>query len=73
MATVRNRDDGGIKGIPSGVDRNYSEANRNNAGTPVGSVTPQYTGEIVLDTTNRVLWIATGPANTDWMTYTHVS
>lgn len=73
MATVINRDGGGIKGVPSGVDRHFARANRNNAGSPVGSVVPQYTGEIVLDTTNRVLWIATGTANTNWMTYTHVS
>ena len=40
---------------------------RNNAGTPVASLTPAFPGEIVMDTTNRVLWRAVGPANTNWI------
>jgi hypothetical protein len=40
--------------------------NRSNAGTPNGAITPEFVGEIIFDTTNKVRWKATGAANTDW-------
>ena len=52
-----------------GADRKLSKPTRSNAGTPVSSLTPAFPGEVVLDTTNRVLWRAIGTANTDWMVF----
>lgn len=52
------------------VDRKFATPNRSNAGTPVGSLVPSYTNELVLDTTNRQLWRAIGPTNADWMPVT---
>ena len=69
MAIVANKDGAGItaNGALGVVDRKYTTPNRNNAGSPVSSLVPAYTNELVLDTTNFILWRATGPANTDWM------
>ncbi len=54
-----------------GTDPKLNKPTRSNAGTPVGSLTPAFSGEIVLDTTNRVLWRGTGTsANTEWMPIT---
>ena len=64
MATVADR---------SGVNPIYGSfvnANRNNAGEPNGSLTPQYAGEIVLDTTNNVLWKSLTLANSSWVAVT---
>lgn len=66
MATVTDLSGNLARGAPT-TDPNYSTPNRNNAGSPVGSVTPQYVGELVQDTTNRVVWRATGTANTAWV------
>lgn len=40
--------------------------NRTNAGSPSGSLTPEYPGELVYDTTNSVFYKAIGTAATDW-------
>lgn len=48
------------------LDKKYSDYNRTNAGTPVGALVPEYTNEVVLDTTNTQLWRAIGPTNADW-------
>lgn len=64
MAIVVNKADGAF------VDRPYGTYNRSNAGEPNGSLTPQYAGEIVLDTTNNALWKAMGTANNSWVTLT---
>ncbi len=59
--------------LPAGVfgaDNKLSKPTRSNAGTPVGSLTPAFSGEVVLDTTNRLLWRGTGTsANTQWAPY----
>jgi hypothetical protein len=52
------------------TDKSWCYQNRTNAGEPNGSLTPQYAGEIVLDTTNNALWKATGVANNTWVTLT---
>lgn len=59
--------------LPTGVDSKLAKPTRNNAGTPVASLTPAFPGEVVMDTTNFQLWRATGTANTDWMTITEVA
>ena len=65
MAIVPNKDGG-----PNYNDKRLSTPNRNNAGTPVGALTPLYQGEIVLDTTNGILYVMTGTTNNDWMPVT---
>lgn len=52
------------------VDKSYVMWNRKNAGSPSTVLTPQYTGEIVLDTTNNTYYRAVGLANTDWVANT---
>lgn len=65
MAIVHNAaEDGGF------IDPPYCTWNRTNAGEPNGSLTPEFVGEIVKDTTNNALWKAIGTANTDWVTLT---
>lgn len=49
------------------TDKPFDTYNRTNAGDPNGSLTPQYSGEIVLDTTNSQLWYAAGTANNTWV------
>lgn len=61
MATVVN------KGTYTPVDKKYATPNRTNAGTPVSSLTPLYTNELVLDTTNNVYYRANGTTNTSWL------
>ena len=60
MATVIDK-----AGI-SPLDKKYSTPNRQNAGTPVGSLTPLYPNELVLDTTNGLYYKAIGKTNNDW-------
>jgi len=48
------------------VDNELDKANRYNAGSPSGTLTPLFPGEQVMDTTNRVLWAAIGTTNTSW-------
>lgn len=54
------------------LDKSFDAYNRSNAGEPNGSVTPQYAGEIVLDTTNNALWEAVGTANNSWVMLTPI-
>lgn len=49
------------------TDKSYNMYNRENAGEPNGSLTPQYAGEIVLDTTNNQLWYAMDLTNDSWV------
>jgi hypothetical protein len=71
MATVANL---GFIGDPTfPVDKPLCLQNRTNAGEPNGSITPQFSGEIVLDTTNNNLWKAVGIANNTWVALTPVS
>jgi hypothetical protein len=67
MATVRDLSGNTPPNTNGQVDKKYETPNRSNAGTPVAALTPQYSGEIVLDTTNRQLWYAFGTGTNDWM------
>ena len=51
---------------PGFIDQRLARPNRANAGTPVGTLTPAYPGEIVSDTTNRQLWRGNGTSTNDW-------
>lgn len=64
MATVANK--AGTN--PVAIDRKLTTPNRKNSGSPQGSVTPEYTGEIVLDTTTGQLWYALDMTTTGWAT-----
>lgn len=62
MATVADLSGNGVR-----TDGAYTKANRTNAGSPAGSLTPQYAGELVYDTTNAVMFRGTNTAaNTSW-------
>lgn len=65
MAIVANKADPGYP-----IDRNYCSYNRTNAGEPNGSITPQYVDEMILDTTNNILWKALSTANSSWVALT---
>lgn len=64
MAIVANKNGLGQPDFP--IDRPYCTHNRSNAGTPNGTLTPQYAGELVWDTTNKVRWKAIALTNADW-------
>lgn len=49
------------------TDYKLESVNRTRAGTPIGNFTPQYSGEMVRDSTNRLLWVAVGTTNADWV------
>lgn len=52
-----------------GLDRKLASPNRQNAGSPLGSLTPLYPGELVLDTTNTQMWVGSmAPGATTWNT-----
>lgn len=55
-------------------DPSFCTPNRVNAGEPNGTITPQFNGEIIEDTTNNCLWKAvyplTGVTNTCWVAIT---
>lgn len=54
-------------GPVTGTDGTKMKANRTNAGSPSGSLTPAYSGELVYDTTNGVMYRGTNiSANTSW-------
>lgn len=69
MAIVADKAGAAALGV-GGIDRPYSTYRRSNAGEPNGSVTPAYAGEIVLDTTNNVLWKALNVTNSGWVLLT---
>ena len=52
------------------VDSSYNSPNRTTAADPNAVLTPQYSGEIVLDTANKKLWKAENLTNTSWVTIT---
>ena len=65
MATVV--DVGGNSVIGSATDNKLCKPNRTNAGTPSGSLTPRYAGELVYDTTNAATYRGVNTsANTSW-------
>ena len=49
------------------IDKPWHTYNRTAAASPNGVLTPQYAGEIVFDTTNKVLWRAIGLLNSEWI------
>lgn len=49
------------------IDKPLTKHNRVNAGDPNGALTPQYSGEIILDSTNKKLWQAQSIANSTWV------
>lgn len=65
MAIVPNLAVGGVA-----EDKSFVVYNRTNAGEPNGVLTPQFAGEIVLDTTLNALWKAVGLANNTWVALT---
>jgi len=50
----------------NGVDQKLETPNRTNSGSPQGSLTPQYAGELVHDTTNNDIYRAYGQTTADW-------
>lgn len=54
----------------SPTDKSFVSYNRVNAGEPNGTLTPEFAGEIVLDTTNNALWKAMGVLNNTWVALT---
>lgn len=65
MAIVANKaDQSGFK------DNALCTYNRTNAGEPNGSVTPLFVGEMILDTTNNILWKSLSAANSSWVALT---
>lgn len=51
-----------------GTDKRLSSPNRKNAGTPVGTLTPMYTGEMVFDTVNLQMYVGQSVTdNTAWV------
>lgn len=55
------------------ADKPWDSYNRTNVGEPNPAVTPQYSGEIILDTTNNNLWKAVGVAANTWVALTPMS
>lgn len=53
-------------------DRPLSTVNRNVSANPTATTLPQYTGEIVQDTTSGQLWQAGNLTNTGWIAITKV-
>lgn len=49
----------------------FDQYNRTNAGDPTGSITPEYAGERILDTTNGTLYQALGLVNSTWVQITN--
>ncbi len=56
-----------LPGSNSTTDLRFTMPNRVIAGNPSGVFTPQYTGEIVLDTSSAMLWRASGVASNSWV------
>jgi hypothetical protein len=50
----------------SSVDNERTNGYRSNAGTPVAVLVPNYIGEEVLDTTNKLWYKSVGTTNADW-------
>lgn len=69
MAIIVNKDNSGIiaNGATANIDRPYSSPNRKQAGTPLATTTPLYSGEIIQDTTAGTLWYALGLTSADWI------
>lgn len=68
MATVVD-----LSGNGGPVDYSLVKHNRINAGNPNASVTPLFSGEIILDSTNDMYWQAMGITNNEWIPYSPVT
>lgn len=64
MAIVENR--AFTDAASSQLDNKLSTPSRNNAGTPIGVLTPTFAGELITDTTNSIIFVATGLGVNDW-------
>ena len=64
MATVIELSGNGPVGLAT--EWTIDGINRTNAGTPVSSLTPEFVGERVYDTTNAKTYVAFGAAITQW-------
>ena len=64
MTIVANKDGG-----HPAIDRPYCTYNRIVAAPPPGITTPEYAGEIVLDSAGAGLWKAEGTGNTSWVPF----
>ncbi len=53
----------------SPLDKPLSSWNRKQSGTPVNTLTPLYTDEVVLDTATGFLWRATDLTTTGWVAW----
>lgn len=64
MSTVAN------KAVPGSiVDPSFCTHGRVVTADPNGTTTPEFAGEIVLDTTGKKRWIAKAMTNTSWVEY----
>lgn len=52
------------------TDKPFDSPNRVVVGEPNGTTTPQYAGEIILDTTNNCLWKAVTTNISSWVALT---
>lgn len=68
MATVANKDGGDVAGNPGVVtDKALTKPSVENAGDPLGAVTPEFAGQILLDTTNGALYYAEDITSDSWV------
>lgn len=49
------------------VDKSFCKYNRKGAGSPSATITPEYAGEIYLDTTGNDYYTAKGTTNDTWV------
>ncbi len=54
------------------LDKSYCHPNRTGAGEPNTGVTPEFAGEVYLDTTNNALWKAITLSNASWVMLTPI-
>ena len=59
--------------LQNGVDTRLASVSRNNNGSPIGTLTPAFSGELVLDTTLVQIYRATGLTNLHWTPVVAVS
>jgi hypothetical protein len=65
MATVVEAS--GNSPIGHSTDQKLRDSNRTGTASPIGSLTPQFSGERYYDSTNRTTYIARGLTNLSWV------
>ncbi len=65
MATVIEASGNAPVGVV-GAENKLTSISIFNAGDPTGSVTPNFVGELLFDTTNEITYRATGITNATW-------